>query len=118
MRIFLQSSEQVECISAHYNEEPSQCDLCDLRHATKLLVIKNRAGKNLRVADTCLLEMVRFQVADVMDLSRWVNRLKELKVDFERRQDEQKMAQLEQRKKLERRVIVRKRTEKAGDTTN
>lgn len=109
MGIFLESAKTVSCISGHYLEETGNCDLCGRNHARELLVIRNRSGKKMRVSLDCLKEMVRFQVCDVEELPRWLEKLKELKQDAEKRRQSALEAREEQRKKLEKRVIVRKR---------
>jgi hypothetical protein len=109
MGIFLESGQTVSCVSGHYYEEPHFCELCQATHAHEMLVIKNRSGKKLLVAAPCLLEMMRFQVTDVEDLPRWMEKLKELKAEEERRKLEKEQLRQEERKLLEKKVIVRKR---------
>jgi len=109
MGIFLESGKSVSCVSGHYYDEPHHCELCGAVHADDLLVVKNRAGKKLQVAVSCLREMVRFQVTDVEDFSRWLEKLKELRAESERRKVEREQLRQEERKRLEKRLIVRKR---------
>lgn len=109
MGAFLESSHTVSCVSGHYYEEPHQCELCQTLHANQLLVIKNRAGKKMLVAVSCLKEMVRFQVADVEDLARWLEKIKSLEKEHMVRKEELAVQRLEERKRLEKKVIVRKR---------
>ena len=71
--------------------------------------MKNRAGKKLSVAVPCLKEMIRFQVTDVEDFPRWLEKLKELKAEHERRKLENEQLRQEERKRLEKKLIVRKR---------
>jgi hypothetical protein len=54
--------------------------------------------------------MVRFQVTDVEDFTKWLSKLSDLKVDFERRKAEAEAQRQEERKRLEKKVIVRKRS--------
>ena len=117
MQSFLEGAESVECISGHVNETPSDCELCGAKHASELIVIRNRSGKTLRVAVSCAKEMVRFQVADVEELPRWLEKLKDLHKEHEARKLRQAEEQTERRKRLEKRVIVRKRAEKGGDSS-
>lgn len=111
MAIFQESAPSVECVSAHYDAEPTYCDLCLTTHATELIVVKNRKNKKLRVALPCLKEMIRFKVTDVLDLVKWIEKLRELKVDFDKRKTDQETERTEQRKLLEKKVIIRKRTD-------
>lgn len=114
MGMFIESMPVVSCVSSHVFDEPTDCELCELQHTTDILVIKNRSGKKMRVALSCLKEMVRFQVTDVKDLPRWMEKLKELKNDAEKRKAEKEVARQAERKRLEKKVIVRKR----GDQQN
>ena len=114
MRGFLESATRVECISGHYYGEPHLCELCGAIHAHALFVIKNRPGKLMRVAESCLREMVRFQVTDVDELPRWLEKVKGLKAEHERREADKQVARQEERRLLEKRVIVRKRAEKTA----
>lgn len=110
MGIFLESAKTVSCISGHVRDDVGECDLCGRTHALELLVVRNRSGKKMRVSLDCLKEMVRFQVCDVEELPRWLDKLKEMKADAERRKQSAAEAREEQRRKLSKRVIVRKRT--------
>lgn len=109
MGIFLGGAKTVSCVSSHYYDELHGCELCGSTHTPDILVIKNRANKSMRVASSCLLEMVRFKVTDVEDLPRWIQKLSELKVELEKRKLVQAAEREEERKRLEKRVIVRKR---------
>lgn len=109
MGIFLGGAQSVSCVSSHYYGEPQLCELCGQKHSDDIFVIKNRAGKKMRVSSQCLREMVRFQVTDVEDFTKWLAKLSELKVDFERRKAEAEALRAEERKRLEKKVIVRKR---------
>jgi hypothetical protein len=111
MAIFQESAPSVECVSAHYDAEPTYCELCLQTHATELIVVRNRKAKVLRVALPCLKEMIRFKVTDVLDLPKWLEKLRELRVDFEKRKSDQEAVRTEQRKLLEKKVIVRKRSD-------
>jgi len=109
MGIFLGGAQTVSCVSSHFYGEPQLCELCGQTHTEDIFVIKNRAGKKMRVSSACLREMVRFQVADVEDFAKWLTKLSDLKVDFERRKAEAEALREEERKRLEKKVIVRKR---------
>ena len=109
MGVFLESGTTVSCVSGHVYEEQHFCELCQSTHATHLLVIKNRAGKKMLVASSCLKEMVRFKVTDVEDLPRWLEKLNALEKEHVRRKAEQEQQRQEERKRLEKKVIVRKR---------
>ena len=109
MGIFLESGSSVSCVSGHYYEEPHHCELCGANHADEILVVKNRGGKKLQVAVPCLREMVRFQVTDVEDFPRWLEKLKDLRAESDRRKVEREAQRQEERKRLEKRTIVRKR---------
>jgi hypothetical protein len=110
MGSFLETGHAVSCVSGHYCEVPGFCELCQSGHAEELLVIKNRSGKKLKVAAPCLREMVRFQVAEVEDLPRWLEKLKELRLESDRRKSEEQRQHEEERKRLEKKVIVRRRS--------
>jgi len=109
MGVFLEGVKNVTCISAHFYDTPHYCDLCQTAHGEDVLVIRNRSGKKWIVAFPCLKEMVRFQVTDVEDLTKWLEKLRVLRVETEKRKAEILRAQEEERKKLEKKVIVRKR---------
>lgn len=109
MGIFLESAMSVSCVSSHFYDELHFCELCQSTHAAEMLVIKNRSGKKMLVALSCLKEMLRFQVTDVEDLSRWLEKLKELRAESERRKQERELAREAERRQLEKKVIVRKR---------
>lgn len=111
MGTFLEGAKTVTCISGHTYWELHQCELCQTTHTDEILVIKNRSNKKMHVATTCLKEMIRFHVTDVEDLSQWLEKLKTLRADMERRKQESDLARQEERKKLEKKVIVRKRTD-------
>ncbi len=114
MALFLSGAPSVSCVSGHVYDEPNDCELCARTHAVELLVIKNRAAKKLRVSSDCILEMIRFKVAEVDELPRWLAKLKELRVESERRKKELEEKRAEERQKLEKRVIVRKRPAENG----
>lgn len=111
MGVFLEGATAVTCISAHTYWEPHACELCQSIHAEEILVVKNRSNKTMRVALSCLKEMIRFKVTDVEELSPWLEKLKVLRVDMEKRKVENALAREEERKKLEKKVIVRKRND-------
>lgn len=111
MGSFLESSDTATCVSAHYYWDARVCELCDAAHAEEVFVIKNRAGKKLHVASSCLREMVRFRVVnEVEELSKWMLRMPELRLEATRRREEEMKQRAEERKRLERKVIVRKKT--------
>ena len=113
MGIFLEGAKAVSCVSGHTYEQPHDCELCLTTHTDEILVIKNRSGKKMNVATSCLREMIRFQVTDVEELPRWLQKLSELRADMEKRKVERDIARAEERKRLEKKVIVRKRPEPA-----
>jgi hypothetical protein len=110
MQVFLEGTPLVTCVSGHCYEEPHACELCGDTHALDLFVIKNRGGKKMLVASACLKEMVRFQVTDVEELSKWLEKLKVLHSEMEIRKVEAAKAREEERRRLEKKVIVRKRS--------
>jgi hypothetical protein len=109
MHVILEGAKSVQCVSAHYYETPVFCELCQQKHAEELVVIRNRPGKNFHVAVTCLLEMVRFQVVDAVDLGKWTQKMKLLRLEHEKRKQEEGKLREEERKRVEKKVIVRKR---------
>lgn len=111
MGVFLEGGSSVTCISGHTYWEPHDCELCQTPHAEEILVVKNRSGKKMHVALSCLKEMIRFKVTDVEDLAPWLEKLKILRVDMERRKAADAVAREEERKRLEKKVIVRKRND-------
>jgi len=110
MQAFVEGTPLVTCVSGHCYEEPHGCELCGESHALDLFVIKNRAGKKMLVASSCLKEMVRFQVTDVEELPKWLEKLKVLHSEMEVRKIEAAKAREEERRKLEKKVIIRKRS--------
>lgn len=111
MGVFLEGAASVTCVSCHIysSQEPHYCDLCQSSHAEELFVIKNRSGKKMHVAVPCFKEMVKFRVLDLEDLTKWVQKLDELRDESFKRQEEAKKVREEQKKLLEKKVIVRKR---------
>lgn len=109
MGVFLENGKSVSCVSGHYNPEPQFCELCQMTDTHELLVIKNRAGKKMHVGVNCLKEMIRFQVTEVEELPRWLDKIGELQKDHERRSAELEQQRNEERKRLEKKFIVRKR---------
>jgi hypothetical protein len=109
MQVIQEGGRSVTCVSGHFHEEPVFCDLCQAVHAQELLVIRNRANKNFHVAESCLREMVRFQVTDADDLAKWIGKMKDLKIEHEKRKNDLERARDEERRKLEKKVIVRRR---------
>ncbi|MBY0370142.1 hypothetical protein K2X33_05610, partial [bacterium] len=109
MHVILEGGKSVQCVSGHYYEEPAFCDLCQQRHVQEQVVIRNRANKNFHVATACLREMVRFQVTDAEGFAKWLEKMKDLRADFEGRKAELQQRQQEERSRLEKKVIVRKR---------
>lgn len=111
MGAFLENSKSLICISAHYYEEPHACELCQMTHSEEIVVVKNRANKIMHLALSCLKEMIRFRVVEeVEDLSKWLEKMVGLKADFEKRKAEMAVLREEERKRLEKRTILRKRT--------
>ncbi len=109
--VFLENSKFLTCISCHYYEEPHTCELCQMTHTEEMVVVKNRANKKMHLALSCLKEMIRFRVVDeVEDLGRWLEKMVELKSDFEKRKLESAHQREEERKRLEKKVILRKRS--------
>lgn len=109
MGMFLESGTQATCVSSHFLDVPGACELCEATHAHELFVIKNRSGKKLRVAGSCLLEMVRFKVVDVDEVEKWAEKLKQLRLESEKRREETERQYQEDRRRLEKKVIVRRR---------
>lgn len=109
MSIFLEGGSSVSCVSAHYHEEPALCELCQGAHANELIVIKNRSQRKMHVDLACLKEMIRFRVTDADDLTRWIPKLVELRSEYFRRKATLETLRMEERKRLEKKVIVRKR---------
>lgn len=116
MQSFLESGASVSCVSGHVYFEPHPCELCQSVHAEEILVVKNRSGKILRAALPCLKEMIRFRVVEVEDLEKWLPKLKDLWVEARRRQEEDKNAREAERKRLEKKVIVRKKAPEGAVT--
>lgn len=110
MGSYLEGSTVATCVSAHYYEDPKMCELCQAEHGQEVYVIKNRSGKKLSVDLVCLKEMVRFRVVDVEELERWLPKMGELKLESEKRRIEVERQRQEERGRLEKKVIVRKRT--------
>jgi uncharacterized membrane protein len=110
MGMFLESTPKASCVSSHVYEEATLCELCGRVHAEEMVVVKNRSGRKMKVSLDCLLEMVRFRVVDVEDLPKWLEKLKVLKVENEKRKLEAQKLREEERKRLEKKVILRKKT--------
>ncbi len=111
MGSFQEGSRQVTCVSAHfYDSTPHRCELCYTDHGHEVFVIKNRSGKKLSAEISCLKEMIRFRVVEVEELERWLPKMGELKLEVENRRQEAERLRQEERVRLERKVIVRKRT--------
>lgn len=111
MQVMAASAPAVECVSGHYQDEPAFCELCEQKHGNELLVIRNRAGKNFHVATGCLREMLRFQVVDVEGMAKWVEKMKDLRVEFDKRKALQDQEREAERRKLEKKFITRKKRE-------
>lgn len=109
MGSFLEGGTSVSCVSGHVFNELRQCELCGRVHAEEILVIKNRAHKKMMVSLDCLKEMVRFKVTDVEDLPKWLEKIKALWSEEDRRKEEEIKKRDEDRRRLEKKVIVRKR---------
>lgn len=113
MGIFLEGASQVTCVSGHYYDaEPYLCELCQSEHGHEVFVVKNRSGKKLHVAASCLKEMIRFRVVDVEDLEKWLPKMPELKNEAIERRKMLEQQREEERSRLERKVIVRKRVDR------
>lgn len=111
MDAFAGGNGSVTCISGHvYDDEARPCELCQLAHANEILVIRNRAGRKLHAAVPCLLEVVRFQIAEVEDLPRWIEKIKLLRHAAEARRSRTTAEREEEKRRLEKRVIVRRRS--------
>ena len=110
MQAFVEGTPLVTCVSGHCYEDPHACELCGDTHALDIFVIKNRGGKKMLVASSCLKEMVRFQVTEVEELSKWLEKLKILHNEMETRKLEAAKLREEERKRLEKKVIVRKKS--------
>ena len=54
--------------------------------------------------------MGRFRVTEVENLAKWLTKIADLTADFEKRKAEQELLRQEERRRLEKKVIVRKRT--------
>lgn len=109
MGVFVESAPSVSCVSAHYYDDLHGCELCGDTHTQQCLVIKNRSNKKMLVALECLKEMVKFRVTDVDDLTKWIEKLTELKADAKKRKADDLLKREEEVRRLEKRVIVRKR---------
>lgn len=110
MQVFVEGTPLVTCVSGHCYDEPHACELCGETHTLDIFVIKNRAGKKMLVGSSCLKEMVRFQVTEVEDLPKWLEKLKTLHSEMEVRKQEELKRREEERRRLEKKVIVRKRS--------
>jgi DNA repair ATPase RecN len=110
MAIFLEGGTTVTCVSSHYYEEGQLCELAQIDEKyNEFLVVKNRAQKKMRIALTNLKEMIRFKICEVDELSKWLEKLKELKLAHEKRKEELIKVREEERQRLGKKVIVRKR---------
>lgn len=109
MQVMLGSGKSVTCVSGHYYEEPTPCDLCQERHANEVLVVRNRANNTFKLASACLREMVRFKVTDVEEMPKWLEKIKELKAEHEKRKSEIEKQRQDERERLGKKFIVRKR---------
>ncbi len=107
--MFLESQSIATCVSAHIYEEETFCELCQTTHTKDILVIRNRSGKTMKVALSCLKEMIRFRIVEIDELPRWMNKLKELRIEAEKKKAEELQLMEEKRKALEKKVIVRRK---------
>ncbi len=115
MSVFLEGGKLAQCVSAHFHPDaPHGCELCLKAHAVEYFVIKNRGGKKFGASLDCLKEMIRFQVVDVEELSKWILKLPELRQEYAKKQEENRLHREEERKKLERKVMVRKKEGKSS----
>jgi len=112
MRSFLEGATSVQCVSGHWYEKPHHCELSGLTIDTEVLVLKNRSGKKLRVGFKAVLEMLRFQVVEIEDFDRWQKKVAEMKVEAQKRKEEAQVKRQEERKRLEKKIIIRKRATK------
>ena len=64
----------------------------------------------MSLASSCLREMVRFQVTDVEDFPKWLAKISDLKNDVDRRKAAAEVERQEERQRLGKKVIVRKRS--------
>jgi len=108
MHVILEGGKSVVCVSGHYHDTPTDCDLCLQTHSIEQIVIRNRANKNFKVAESCLREMVRFQVTEAEDFAKWLEKMKGLRADFEARKAVLQSQQEQERRLLEKKVIVRR----------
>ncbi len=109
MQVFAEGQSKVTCVSAHYHDEPVYCELAEAKTSdSELLVVKNRSGKTMRAGLSSLREIIRYQIVDVEDLEKWIEKLKELRQESVKRKQLELLAREEERKKLEKKVIVRK----------
>lgn len=110
MTVFQETVNRLTCISAHHYDEPHYCELCQTQHTEEIVVVRNRSGKLLRTSPQCLKEMIRFRITDdVEDLAKWLEKLSLLRVESEKRKAENEKARAEERSRLEKKVIVRRR---------
>ena len=109
--VFLEGAPSLSCVSCHIYSpnEPHFCDLCQNTHAEELFVVKNRSGKKMHVAVPCFKEMVKFRVVDLDNLVKWLQKLEELKAEAIRREADAKKTREEQKKILEKKVMIRKK---------
>ena len=109
MSIFLGGAQTVTCVSSHYYEKEQGCELCLRTHTLDLFVIKNRAGKKMSLASSCLREMVRFQVTDVEDFPKWLAKISDLKNDVESRHRAEQCEGRSGGRKTGRKTTIRKK---------
>ncbi len=121
MQAYLQGGA-CACVSAHVETELRECDLCNREHAQQFFILKNRVHKKWLVEPKCLLDMVRFQVVDVPDIERWVEKLRQLQQLEEARLKQLEHEAQERRRRHESKVIVRRKGPPTGvvppDTRN
>lgn len=110
MQVFGEAVGAVSCVSGHVYFEPHPCELCQTDHADEILVVKNRSGKSMRAAVPCVKEMVRFRVVEVEGLEKWLLKLKTLWTEAEKRVADELAVRDEERRRLEKKVIVRKKS--------
>ncbi|MCB0403155.1 MAG: hypothetical protein KDD51_00115 [Bdellovibrionales bacterium] len=108
MEAFQGSQGTVVCVSGHWVDEEHGCELCERVHGHEILILKNRKGRKLKADAKCVAEMVKFRVTDVEDLEKWLAKMGELRAEAQRRREDEKAEREAERKRLERKVIVRR----------
>ena len=110
MSAFLGNSRELVCVSGHWYPSPQFCELSQTSEDNEMMVVKNRAGKKMKISVTSLRDMIRFQVVEAKDFERWLEKLPALKLESLKREESALKEREEERRRLEKKVIVRKRT--------